>query len=72
MASTPNSGPHWYIYRRGVIDRRFKWVVVGEEENSYFSFSRSASELADVFEKNEKKNKTTSVYRLFKHHCQTF
>ena len=29
----------------------------------YFSFSRSA--LADFFEKNEKKNKTTSVYRLF-------
>ena len=28
------------------------------------SFSR-ARELADVFEKNEKKNKTTSVYRLF-------
>ena len=28
----------------------------------YFSFSRSA--LADVFEKNEKKNKTKSVYRL--------
>ena len=31
--------------------------------NAYFSFSRSA--LADVFDKNEKKNKTTpSVYRL--------
>ena len=36
----------------------------------YFSFSRSTlvlaklASLADVFEKNEKKNKTTSVYRL--------
>ena len=32
----------------------------------YFCFSRArfARALADVFEKNEKKNKTTSVYRL--------
>ena len=30
----------------------------------YFSFSRRPRALTDVFEKNEKKNKTTSVYRL--------
>ena len=30
----------------------------------WFSRNRFALELADVFEKNEKKNKTTSVYRL--------
>ena len=29
-----------------------------------FSHALFARELADVFEKNEKKNKTTSVYRL--------
>ena len=29
-----------------------------------FSHARLARELADVFEKNEKKNKTASVYRL--------
>ena len=29
-----------------------------------FSRARFARELADVFEKNEKENKTTSVYRL--------
>ena len=45
---------------------------MGKEENRHFlsraprSFLRAqfARELADVFEKNEKKNKTTSVYRL--------
>ena len=31
-----------------------------------FSHARFARELADVFEKSEKKNKTTSVYRLTK------
>ena len=36
-------------------------VVVGEEE---FYFSLSSSALTDVFEQNERKNKTTSVYRL--------
>ena len=30
-----------------------------------FGLARFAHALADVFEKNEKKNKTTSVYRLF-------
>ena len=42
----------------------------------YFSFSRSALALArlafahaDVFHKNEKKNKTTSVYRLASEEC---
>ena len=33
----------------------------------YFYFSHSA--VADVFEKNEKKNKTTSVYRLANNTC---
>ena len=42
--------------RGGFADRQRKGVGVGEEEN------RRA--LADVFEKNEKKNKTTSVYKL--------
>ena len=41
--------------------------MVGEKKIVlYFSFSRArfAPEHADVFEKNEKKNKTTSVYGL--------
>ena len=45
---------------------------MGEEENSLSLFfllellacSRTLASLANVFEKNEKKNKTTSVYRL--------
>ena len=39
----------------------------GGEEKFYFSFSRSAlaRTLADVFRKNEKKNKKTSGYRLY-------
>ena len=41
------------------VDRQRKGVVVGEEENR-----RVPALLANVFEKNEKKNKTTSVYRL--------
>ena len=56
---------------RGFIDLQCKGVGM-EEENRvlYFSFSRSklvfmlrAQALADVFEKNEKKNKM-SLYRL--------
>ena len=39
-------------------DRQRKGVVVVGEEENCFSFSRSA------LEKNEKKNKTTSVYSL--------
>ena len=47
--------------------------MLGEEENRRFLFyflalraPRSFSrELTDVFENNEKKNKTTSVYRLY-------
>ena len=40
-------------------------VVVGEEKNtSLLLRARFTCELADVSEKNEKKNKTTSVYRL--------
>ena len=46
--------------RGGFIDRHCKRVGVEEEENRRFFLT-----LADVFEKNEKKNKTTSVYRLF-------
>ena len=57
---------------RGFIDLQCKGVGMEEEENRvlYFSFSRSklvfmlcAQALADVFEKNEKKNKM-SLYRL--------
>ena len=49
--------------------RQRKGVVVGEEEERrslfFFLVLRARSrELADVFEKNEKKIKTTSVYRL--------
>ena len=39
--------------------------MVGEDLDLFFFLARSlpfARELADVFEKNEKKNKTTSVY----------
>ena len=59
---------------KGFIDRQRKEVVVGEEKNrrSIFFFlalraPRSRARELDVnfvFEKNEKKNKTTSVYRL--------
>ena len=45
--------------RGGFIDRQRKWVVVGEKENILPSRA-----LADGFEKNKKKNKTTSVYSL--------
>ena len=40
-------------------------MIKYKPQGIYFSFSHSrlARELADVFEKNEKKNKTTSVYR---------
>ena len=54
----------------GFIDRQRKDVGVGEEENRRFLFlalhahSRTLASLAGVFEKNEKKNKTTSLYRL--------
>ena len=37
------------------------FILSWRETMSQQSFAR---ELADVFEKNEKKNKTTSVYRL--------
>ena len=50
----------------GFIDRRGKRVGMGEEENRRFFLAlrvRSRA-LAGVFEKNEKKNRTTSVYRL--------
>ena len=36
----------------------------GRRRKNVFSRARFARELANVFEKNEKKNKTTSVYRL--------
>ena len=52
--------------------RQCKEVRVGEEENRrslFFSLalrarSRALASLVDVFEKNEEKNKTTSIYRL--------
>ena len=46
------------------IDRQRKGVGAGEEENIYFSFSLARA-LANIFQKNENKNKTTSVYGLF-------
>ena len=53
----------WVIInkRQGIysVDRQRNGVVVGEEENR-----RVLALLANVFEKNKKKNKTTSVYRL--------
>ena len=67
----------WNINRRGFIDRQRKGVGVGEEENIFFlalhARSRTLASLEDVFEKNEKKKKITSVYRLdcyFNQHCQ--
>ena len=67
----------WNINRRGFIDRKRKGVGVREEENIFFlalhAQSRTLASLADVFEKNEKKNKITSVYRLdcyFNQHYQ--
>ena len=45
------------MYGGGFIDRQRKGV--GEEESFFFFLA-----LPDVFEKNEKKNKTTAVYRL--------
>ena len=64
-----------YFFLKGFIDRQRKEVVVGEEKKQTFYVflsraprsalrARFARELADVFEKNEKKNKTTSLYRL--------
>ena len=48
------------------IDRQRKGVGMGEEENRRFFLALPARSrvLADVFEKNEKKNRPTSVYRL--------
>ena len=67
----------WKINRRGCIDRQRNGVGVGEEENIFFlalhARSRTLASLEDVFEKNEKKNKITSVYRLdcyFNQHYQ--
>ena len=50
----------------GFTDRQRKRVGKGEEEYRRFFLAlrvRSRA-LTDVFEKNEKKNRTTSVYRL--------
>ena len=44
--------------RGGFIDRQRKGVA-GREDGIFFFLAH-----ASVFEKNEKKNKTTSVYRL--------
>ena len=46
----------------GVNDRQRKGAVKQEENRR--SVARLARVLADVFQKKEKKNKTTSVYRL--------
>ena len=45
------------------IDHQRKGVGVGEKKIDFLYFFPSRA-LADVFEKNEEKNKTTSVYRL--------
>ena len=52
--------------RGGFADRQRKGFGVGDGENSSFFFSCAplSFSLADVLEKNENKNKTTSVYRL--------
>ena len=47
--------------RGGFIDRQREGVGVGKEKIGSLFFFRA---LADVFENNEKKSKTTSVYRL--------
>ena len=46
--------------KRGLIDHHRKEVVF----LALRARSSALASLADVFEKNEKKNKTTSVYRL--------
>ena len=48
----------------GFIDRQRKRVGVGEDEIRRSPLSALVLALADVLEKNEKKNKTTSVKRL--------
>ena len=51
--------------RRGFIDRQCKGVGVGDflsRDPRSLSYAHFARKFADVFEKNEKKNKTTSVY----------
>ena len=64
-----NPGLNLTIFRgtgpRGFIYRQRKGVAVGGEEFFFLALRpRFPRNLADVFEKNEKKNKTTSVYRL--------
>ena len=60
---------------RGFVDRQRKGVGVGKEKRDFnfisrtshsFSHDRFACALADVFEKNENKNITTSFYRVIK------
>ena len=60
------------INRRGFIDPQRQGGSGGGRRNIIIIFLsraprslRSARVLANVFEKNEKKNKTTSVYRLY-------
>ena len=57
------------INHGGFIDHQSKGVGVGEEENRWSLFfflalCACSCTLANVFKKNEKKNKTMSVYRL--------
>ena len=57
------------INHGGFIDHQSKGVGVGEEENRWSLFfflalCACSCMLANVFKKNEKKNKTMSVYRL--------
>ena len=48
----------------GVIDRQHKGVGVGKKKIDIFLY-RAPRSLADVFRRNEKKNRTTSGYRLW-------
>ena len=49
----------------GFTDRQRKGLGVGKAKNLIFlSRAPRSFSLVDVFEKNEKKNKTTSVYML--------
>ena len=63
---------NWYCERRGDNDEA---LTLGRDlinllfsqrclQTFFIFLSRAVASLADVFEKNEKKNKTTSVYRL--------
>ena len=62
---------NWYCARVGDDDEALIWernfkinIFFPKKSTDVLHFSFSLSALTDVFENNEKKNKTTSVYRL--------